>query len=106
MPPPDPAQVFNDPRFKAVTQQFAAEVFKTLGPALGQMFQQVLGAVNQNMSPAGRVIEVQRKRGRQQTTSPQLLAELNDNMEELIEELKKTNELAEESLDAAPRKRR
>ena len=108
MSPPDPREVISDPRFKVGAQHLAGEVFRVLGPALDQMFQQAMAAMQQNLSPAGRVVEVRRKRGMQQTTSPQLLAELNDNMMDLIEELKRTNELAEEQLeeDAAPRRRR
>lgn len=103
MPPPDP---MNDPKAKAVMQQMAAELFNLLGPALGNVFQQAMNTMQQNLSPSGRVVEVQRRSGVQKTTSPQLLAELNDNMGDLIAELKRTNELAEEQLEDAPRRRR
>jgi hypothetical protein len=104
MPPPDPVP---EAKARVVMEQMAAELFRLLGPALGQMYQQTMAAMQSTLSPAGRVVEVKRRRGIEQTTSPQLLAELNDNMEELIAELRKTNELAEESLeDAAPRRRR
>ena len=87
--------------------QMAAELFRLLGPALGQMYQQTMAAMQSTLSPAGRVVEVKRRSGVQQTTSPQLLAELNDNMADLIAELRRTNELAEESFDTvAPRSRR
>lgn len=100
MPQPEP-----NPQAKVVLQQMAAAMFQALAPALEHMFQQAVNAGQQNMSPAGRVVEVQRRRGKQQTTSPQLLAELNDNIVDLITELQRTNELADEQLDNAPRKR-
>jgi biotin operon repressor len=102
MPPPDPS----NPQAKLILQQMAATMFNTLAPALENMFRQAVNAGQQSVSPAGRPVEVNRREGKQVTTTPQLLAELNDNILELIEELKETNDLADEQLKATPRRRR
>ncbi|NDQ57322.1 MAG: hypothetical protein GZ088_09655 [Acidipila sp.] len=107
---PSPEDVIADPRFQAVITGISARV----GQSMAQMLQAHLQEVAKTMGPAGRIVEVIRRDVDnrpipQQTSSPQLLAELNDNMTDLIAELQHMNDLVEQQSDAvapAPRRRK
>lgn len=85
---PTPEMFVNDARVRAFGDMLSAEVLKHLMPVLGEL------------KPGGRPVQVPRRHLPQQpvclqnTTTPQLLAELNDNLIDLITELQISNNLA------------
>jgi hypothetical protein len=100
MPPPN-SGVAADPRI----QELLAEIGNIMGARLHAHLQQV----NATISPAGRPVDVLRRDENnknivQQTTTPQLLAELNDNLQDLIAEIQYANDKADGS--SKPRRRR
>lgn len=102
---PQPNDILNDPRVQAFSQKIVSDV--------AQLMNQAMSHMQQSLSPAGRVVDVLRRSGAKKTTSPQLLAELNDNMMELnsnlaalIAELQRANDLGEDALDDEDRARK
>lgn len=82
-----PDGFLNDPRVQVFGQKIAADVLQAIGPMLGQL------------AAGGRVVEVRRRDAenrvvKQPSTTPQLLAELNDNLVDLIDELRRSNDIA------------
>jgi hypothetical protein len=113
--PPNPfpqnnGDFLNDPRIQMFGQQIAAHVMR---------------AVNTVIGPTGRPVEVWREdpvtgaKTKQVSSSPQLLAELNDNirmmngsihvllkeMQELTDEIRQANEVGVAAVEDRPRRR-
>lgn len=110
-PPPRPG-VMHDPRVaelvSEVTQRVGAlmtETMRNFGAQQGvhtrATLEQMFAQFKEALAPQNRVVPVVRRDEQnnpvhQQTTSPQLLAELNDNIVDLITELQIANDMAEE----------
>lgn len=88
-PSPDDAAFVNQARVREFSKVLGQELLQHLQPIIGQL------------TPGGRVVQVPRRHAPEQatmmlqTTTPQLLAELNDNLIDLIIELQRSNDLAQ-----------
>lgn len=96
MPPSGPENFLNDPKIQVFGNWLAQEVLQKLKPVIGEL------------RPGGRPVIVSRRDRdhnpiKQETTTPQLLAELNDNLIDLVDELALSNSIAlrEQQLDEA-----
>lgn len=97
--PADDATFLNDPRIQAFARKITQDILQQVMPVIGEI------------RPGGRVVEVVRRNTenqavRQPTTTPQLLAELNDNLIDLVDELRHSNDLAEGLRPRVKRRRR
>jgi len=86
---PQPQQPFDflrDPRVQVFGKMLSDQVNQTMAGMITQLVQRL----EQTLSPAGRVVKVVRHDDdgmeyEEQTTTPQLLAELNDNLIDFME---------------------
>jgi hypothetical protein len=102
--PPPPVSngadtLLNDPRVRAFAEHITQDILRSIMPVIGEI------------RPGGRAVEVIRRDAhnrptRQSITTPQLLTELNDNLVDLIDELQRSNDLAEGLRARAPRRKR
>ena len=97
MPGPSDPNFINNPH----VQMFGRALADHINQTLAGMLTQVMAKMEQNLSPAGRVVQVTRRdeRGKAievSTTTPQLLAELNDNITDLINTIQEEREAQEE----------
>ena len=105
---PEQGDFRQDPRM----QLFISEITQHVGAQLQGLVQQSIAQLEKSISPAGRPVAVSRRREdgaseTQHTTTPQLLAELNDRIRDLTDELYEANRLVRIQLkDAEPRARR
>lgn len=103
-PSPEDNAFVNESRVRAFSEVLGKDLFDRLRPILGQL------------APGGRPVQVPRRHAPapasmlMQTTTPQLLAELNDNLIDLIIELQRSNDLAQVDMgvtdEMIPTKRR
>lgn len=106
-----PGGVMNDPRVAELVSELTgrvgavmADTLRAYGEQQGQTarvsLEQMFAKFKEAMAPQNRVVPVLRRDENnnlvpQQTTTPQMLAELNDNIADLIAEIQYANELAE-----------
>jgi len=103
---PSESEFLNDPRI----QLFGQKIAQAVGSSVSEIIHHAVRQIEQNISPAGRPVEVLRlsRNGqniKKQTTTPQLLAELNDNIKELTEAIREANELVREQSYVRERRR-
>ena len=108
---PPPPNFSDSPAFKS----FVDIVTQEMKQSLASLMQQSVARIEQSVSPAGRVVNVRRRDENnqprvEQSTTPQLLAELNDNLVDLVDTLAEANDLVRRQLDqvedVAPRRKR
>jgi hypothetical protein len=87
-------------------QVFIQEITNHVGATLQGLVQQSIAQIEKTMSPSGRPVVVarlntDRNPENRHTTTPQLLAELNDNLIDLVDELRDANDLVRQQMDGA-----